>query len=65
MSSDKFTMATVEEVTLDVIIAIRGRYPKRPEKNCICNYLIAFYGKWKITYWKLDWHPTRIKLDQK
>ena len=41
MSSDKFTMATVEEVTLDVIIAIRGRYPKQPEKNCICNYLIA------------------------
>ena len=60
MSSDKFTMATVEEVTLDVIIAIRGRYPKQPEKNYICNYLIASTESEKLR--TENWIDTLLEL---
>lgn len=60
MSSDKFTMATVWEVTLDVIIAIRGKYPKRPEKNCIRNYLIVSTESEKLRI--ENWIDTLLEL---
>ena len=39
MSLDEFTMETVDDLISDLIQAVRGRYHKRPDQNCVHKYL--------------------------